>query len=99
MKKILFIFDRVVHYHKELFPRLEGDLPGFGCELHLLSGAANAGATGRVGLAMPLVANEAKYRFHEYSVGNDVLRRASGVLPAVRRARPDIVVCTDTWVT
>ena len=44
MKKILFIFDRVMHYHKELFQRLEGDLPGFGCELHVLSGAANAGS-------------------------------------------------------
>ena len=93
MKKILFIFDRVVHYHKDLFQRLEGDLPGFGCELHLLSGAAAAETTGRVGLTQPLVKNEAKYRFHEYSVGTYVLRRASGVLPTVRRVRPDIVVC------
>jgi glycosyltransferase involved in cell wall biosynthesis len=93
MKKILFIFDRVMHYHKELFRRLEGDLPGFGCELHLLSGTANAGTTGRVGLAKPLVVNEAKYRFHEFSVGNYALRGACGVLPAVWRVRPDIVVC------
>lgn len=93
MKKILFIFDRVMHYHQELFQRLEGDLPGFGCELHLLSGAANALSTGRVGLATPLVVNEAKYRFHEYSVGNYVLRRAPGILPVVRRLQPDIVVC------
>jgi glycosyltransferase involved in cell wall biosynthesis len=93
MKKILFIFDRVTHYHKELFQRLEGDLPGFGYELHVLSGAANAGSTGRVGLAKPLVVNEAKYRFHEYPVGNYVVRRASGILPVVRALRPDIVVC------
>ena len=38
MKKILFIFDRVTHYLKDLFQRLEADLPGFGYELHLLSG-------------------------------------------------------------
>ena len=93
MKKILFIFDRVVHYHKDLFQRLEGDLPGFGCELHVLSGAAMTGSTGRVGLAKPLVVNEAKYRFHEYSIGTYILRSASGILPAVRALRPDIVVC------
>ena len=93
MKKILFIFDRVAHYHKDLFQRLERDLPGIGCELHLLSGAANAGSAGRVGLPKPLVMNETKYRFREYSVGTYVLRRASGILRAVRALRPDIVVC------
>jgi glycosyltransferase involved in cell wall biosynthesis len=93
MRKILFIFDRVVHYHQDLFQRLETDLPAFGCELHVLSGEANAGSTGRVGLAKPSVVNETKYRFHEYSVGTYVLRTATGIVPAVRALRPDIVVC------
>jgi glycosyltransferase involved in cell wall biosynthesis len=93
MKKILFIFERVMHYHKDLFPRLQSDLAGLGYELHVLSGVANAGSTGRVELAQPLIVNEAKYRLHEYSFGHYVLRVASGVLSTVRTLRPDIVVC------
>jgi glycosyltransferase involved in cell wall biosynthesis len=93
MKKILFIFERVMHYHEDLLPRLEGDLHGLGCQLHVLSGVAGSGGSGRVELAHPLIRNEAKYRLHEYSVGNYVLRMASGVFPVVRELRPDIVVC------
>lgn len=93
MRKILFIFDRVAHYHKDLLQRLEADLPRSGCELHLLSGAGPVGNAGRVGLAKPVVANETKYSVHEYVVGNYVLRRGSGVIRAVRALRPDTVVC------
>lgn len=93
MKKILFVFERVMHYHKDLLPRLEADLLGLGYELHVLSGVANAGDIGRVELAHPLIANETKYRLHEYLVSNYVLRTAFGILPAVRDLRPHIVVC------
>ena len=93
MKKILFVFDQVAHYHRELFTQLDARLSERGAELHLLSGIAHAGRTGRVGVAHRVVARESKYRFHELAVGSYVFRTSTGVLPMVRAIKPDVVVC------
>jgi glycosyltransferase involved in cell wall biosynthesis len=93
MKKVLLVFERVMHYHKDLLQRLADDLPSRGYELHILSGVTKAGHTGRIELSSPVMANETKYRLQEYAVGNYIIRAASGVLPAVRELRPEIVVC------
>jgi glycosyltransferase involved in cell wall biosynthesis len=92
-KKLLFVFDTVFHYHKELFRRLETDLPAFGWELHLLSGIASGKNRKQASSVKPTVANEGKYVFYEYPISTYTLRTASGVMPAVRALRPDIVVC------
>jgi len=93
MKKVVFIFDRVAHYHRELFKRLEKELPQLGIELHLLSGEASTNATGRVGLKTNVVENESKYRFDEYKIRSFTLRRTAGVVERIEALRPDIVVC------
>lgn len=93
MKNVLFVFDRVAHYHRELFKRLEAELPLNGIELHLLSGETTSNATGRVGLKAKVVENESKYRFHEYKVRGFTLRRTNGVVERVLELQPDIVVC------
>lgn len=93
MKKAVFVFDRVAHYHRELFKRLETELPQQGIELHLLSGETSGNATGRVGLKANVVENESKYRFHEYKVRSFTLRRTTGVVERVLDLQPDIVVC------
>lgn len=93
MKKAVFIFDRVAHYHRELFKHLEEKLPQHGIELHLLSGETSSNATGRVGLKTKVVKNEAKYRFYEYKVRSFTLRRTTGVVEHILELRPDIVVC------
>lgn len=93
MKKVLFVFDRVAHYHRELFKLLEAELPQHGIELHLLSGETTNNAAGRVGLKTKVVQNEAKYRFYEYKVRGFTLRRTTGVVERVLDLRPDIVVC------
>lgn len=92
MKKIVFVFDRVAHYHKELFKTLDYRLPEVGFELHLLSGQSMASAKGRVGLLNPVVSKEQKYVFHEHRIGTYVLRRHVGVLERVREMSPDLVV-------
>lgn len=92
MKRVLFVFEKVMHYHVQLFQRLEADLPRYGWELYLLSGATAAGSTGRVGLAKPTVANEKTFALHECAIGRHVIRRASGILPVIRALQPDIVV-------
>ena len=93
MKHVLFIFDRVAHYHRELFKCLEAEMLRHGLVLHLLSGEANVNATGRVGLKGKVIESESKYRFYEYKLRSFTLRRASGVVERVVDLKPDIVVC------
>jgi glycosyltransferase involved in cell wall biosynthesis len=92
MKKVLFVFDRVAHYHRDMFRTLEGGLKGVGMELNLLSGQAQVGAVGRVGVAGKTIANEAKYQFKEYQLRTYTIRRQRGVMRAIVDLRPDIVV-------
>jgi glycosyltransferase involved in cell wall biosynthesis len=92
-RKLLFVFDTVFHYHKELFKRLEASLPPLGWELHLLSGSPSASALAAAKSSKKTIANESKYVFYERPVGTYMLRTAKGVLPAVRALRPDAVVC------
>lgn len=92
MKKILFIFDRVAHYHQELFKTLEKTLPTVGLELYLLSGVTNQSNKGRIGLAKSVITKESKFIFREYKIGSFVFRRHFGVMGKVREIQPDIVV-------
>lgn len=92
MKKILFIFDRVMHYHRDLFQTLETRLKDAGMDLHLLSGESNLCATGRVGINDKLIENESKYRFIERKIGRYTLRYNSGVFNILYVLRPDTVV-------
>jgi glycosyltransferase involved in cell wall biosynthesis len=93
MKKVLFIFNRVAHYHRDLFKSLEAELPNYGLELHLLSGMRPRSDTGRVGLEEKIVSNEYKYQFVERRIGSYVLRRAEGIIGRIHDIRPHIVVC------
>jgi glycosyltransferase involved in cell wall biosynthesis len=93
MKKVLFIFNRVAHYHRDLFKSLEAELPNYGFELHLLSGMRPRTDTGRVGLEEKIVSNEYKYQFVERQIGSYVLRRAEGIIGQIHDIRPHVVVC------
>ncbi len=92
MKKIAFVFDRVAHYHQELFHTLETRFAEQGIELHLLSGETKAGSKGRTGLDKQIVAKEQKYQFREYQVGSYVVRRHIGVIEKIELLKPDVVV-------
>ena len=93
MKKVLFIFDRVAHYHRDLFKTLEAEFPKYGLELHLLSGIRGESAVGRVGLSEKVISKEYKYRFVERPIGPYVFRQAIGILEQLDVIRPHIVVC------
>lgn len=93
MKKVLFIFDRVAHYHSNLFQMLEIEFLKQGLELHLLSGIAKENDIGRVGLRDQVIRNEYKYRFVEYKIGSYIFRRAPGIFHILEKLRPHVVVC------
>lgn len=92
MKKIVFVFDRVAHYHKDLFESLEAQLHERGFELHLLSGQSSANSKGRVGLLSPVLSREHKYVFHEHIFGTYVARYHIGVSEKIREISPELVV-------
>lgn len=93
MKRVLFVFDVVAHYHAEMFRALERRLAARGIELHLASGEVPEQARGRVGLRHAVIAHERKYRRHETVVKGWTLRRAPEVQAIVRELRPAVVVC------
>ena len=93
MKKVLFIFDRVAHYHRDLFKTLEQTLPEQEMELHLLSGATPKSAMGRTGLRETIVRNEYKYQFREFQISTYTLRHTVGVFEHIQEIKPDVVLC------
>lgn len=92
MKQILFVFDRVAHYHRELFKTLDQQLDARGIELHLLSGQIAGNNVGRVGVKEAVVKCESKYGFKEYRIGTYIFRTQTGVLEKIREIKPDVVV-------
>lgn len=93
MKKVLFIFDRVMHYHQDLFVELERRLEAKGVELHLCSGRETATAGGRVALNRNTIRHESTYALNDRKLGGFTFRLATGYLDTIKGLRPDVVVC------
>jgi glycosyltransferase involved in cell wall biosynthesis len=91
--KVAFVFDRVMHYHLDLFRHLEDRLANHGIELHLISGMRPAQETGRVAVTEKVIPLEHKFLLHDRKIGSFVCRLAFGYLKIIRELRPDIVVC------
>ena len=90
--KVLFIFDRVAHYHTDLFKCLEEELSKKNATLYLLSGQLKSNDTGRVGLTNTIVKNEYKYRFFEWAFGSYIIRYQKNILGFIKNIKPDVVV-------
>lgn len=91
-RRIVFVFDRVMHYHRETIAALERDLVEHGHEFFLLSSLDKSGATGRVAYQGRVAKNHHYFRLSERSVGSFILRYQHGLVSRVREIRPDIVV-------
>lgn len=93
MKKVLFIFDRVMHYHRDLFVELEQRLDAKGVQLHLCSGREIAATGGRVALNQDTIRHESTYPLNDLKLAGFTFRLATGYLGTVKALRPDVVVC------
>jgi glycosyltransferase involved in cell wall biosynthesis len=91
--RVAFVFDRVMHYHLDLFRQLEVRLRNRGIELHLYSGAKPSRETGRVAVETQVIPTEHKFQLRDRKIGNFILRLALGYLGPIRRLHPDVVVC------
>ena len=93
MKRIVFVFDRVMHYHQDLFRNLEQRLQKHGVELWLCSGREASDSRGRVAVNRNTIAHEEPFPLRDRKLGNFTFRLATGYLKTVRKLRPDVVVC------
>lgn len=91
--RVLFAFDRVVHYHVPLLQRLETRLAQSGVRLHLAAGHAESPQRGRAAVAQRVLEREQRYAFHETVVAGWTLRRAPALPSLVRALAPRVVVC------
>lgn len=92
MVKVVFLFDRVMHYHKGLFVRLDAELARHGIELVLLSGREKSTTTGRVALKTSVVKNQIEFDLTERPVGSFTIRYQKGVVAKIAELKPAIVV-------
>lgn len=92
MKKIAFVFDGVMHYHRELFQRLDTTLPAYGYELVLLSGRKKQSAPGRVALKEKIVRNQFEFDLTEIPVSSYMIRYQHGLAAQIADLCPSVVV-------
>jgi glycosyltransferase involved in cell wall biosynthesis len=91
--RCVFVFDRVMHYHVDLFRQLDARLQQRGIELHLLSGRRAERELGRVAMVEQVIPAESKFLLRDWRVGSFVFRLALGYLKRIRELRPEVVVC------
>lgn len=91
--RCVFVFDRVMHYHLDLFRQLDARLKQRGIELHLLSGRRAVHELGRVAIEEKVIPAESKFLLRDRKVGSFVFRLALGYLKRIRELRPDVLVC------
>ena len=94
LAKIVFLFDRVMHYHRALFERLDKELQYHGHEMILMSGKEKASTTGRVALRKRIARNQVEFSLYERSIGSFTLRYQGGVVDTINALRPAVVVTT-----
>jgi glycosyltransferase involved in cell wall biosynthesis len=92
MKKIAFIFDRVMHYHRDLFRHLDMVLPEYGYELVLFSGKQDCNKEGRASLNEKIVQHQIEFDLTEIPVSGFMLRYQHRVARLIYSLRPSVVV-------
>ncbi len=89
---VVFIFDRVCHYHKPLFISLSKKNTDQKNNFILLSGQPTFADSGRVGLATKVIDNEFNYLFREFKLSSFTIRHQSGIVNLLKKIKPDIVI-------
>ncbi len=94
MSKVVFILDRVMHYHQAFFERIDLELREHGHEMILLSGREKNITTGRVALKRMIVPNQIEFWLDEWKIGSFTFRYQRRVAWLLREIRPAIVITT-----
>lgn len=94
-KTVVFVIDRVMHYHRATLAELERRLGSAGFQFVVLSSADKPNATGRVAESHPAVSRQHYYRLIERQVGRFTIRYQRGLLETIRTIRPSVVISTS----
>lgn len=91
-RTVVFVFDYVMHYHRETLQRIEAHVVEQGGRFVLLSGYRPEVTSGRKPLSEKIVGEQYQYRLYERQVGNFTLRYQGGLVRRIWSVKPDIVV-------
>ncbi|HKE92314.1 MAG TPA: glycosyltransferase family 4 protein [Gemmatimonadales bacterium] len=94
MTRVAFVLDYVMHYHRDLLVALDVDIAKRGGQFTLFTADHRRAINGRTPLDAPVVADQRTYRLYERQVFGFWVRYQAGLIPAIRRLRPDVVVST-----
>jgi len=92
MKRVAFISDYVMHYHRDFLRALEQRVVERGGRLTLFTARHTRPISGRTPLDTPPIADQRTYRLHERRVAGFWLRYQEGLLRGIWRLRPDVVI-------
>ena len=94
MRRVAFIIDYVMHYHRDFLRALEQRVAERGGRLTLFTARHRTPIPGRTPLDTPVVADQRTYTLHERRVGGFWLRYQAGLVRGIRRLGPDVVIST-----
>ena len=91
---VVFVIDRVMHYHVDMLRAVEKGLAGHGLTFAVLSALDAAGAVGRVATREKVAANHLHFRLSEKLLGRFMLRLQHGLVATLKEVRPRVVIST-----
>ena len=92
MRTIVFVFDDVMHYHRETFRAIEAYVRARGDRFVLLTARRDRVVSGRTPLAEAVVSEQHTYTLHEWRVRGFSVRYQRGLLEKISSLRPCVVV-------
>src|ERR1700754_1750935 len=91
-RPIVFVADRVMHYHRATLQAIEARLAAQDIPFHVLSSKDKAGAVGRVAESKPVVGRHEYFRLKEFNVGGYMLRHQPGLRELLDGIDPGVVI-------
>lgn len=92
MKRVAFVADYIMHYHRDFLRALEQRVAERGGQLTLFTARHTRPISGRTPLDTPAVADQRTYRLYERRVAGFWLRHQAGLVRGIWRLRPDVVI-------
>lgn len=89
---VVFVFDRVMHYHRATLREIERRLKAEGLPVHVLSAADRVGETGRVAESGKVIPSHGRFQLSERALRGFQLRYQHGLLPMLEALSPSVVV-------
>lgn len=91
---VVFVLDRVMHYHVKTMQAIEARLAASGIAFTLATAADAPGVQGRVGLRDKVTQRHDQFRLSERRLGRFQLRYQHGLMEMVQRASPAVLIST-----